>query len=307
MNRSLRFRPDGSFTLVQFTDTHFEDGCEADQRTQALMGQVLDRERPDLVILTGDVIGGAGAKVPRLAWEMAAAPMVARGLPWASIFGNHDDECGLPRRGLLAIQQAIPGCLTVPGPVRVSGLGNYLLRIRGAKGSRTGFVLCCLDTNSYAETDIGGHGWVREDQIRWLRQALGRLSTPTEPDPPPVLVFIHIPLPEYDEVWRLGLCQGEKREAVCCPRINTGLFASLHLAGNVLGVFAGHDHLNDYEGSLHGIRLCYGRATGYNTYGEEDFRHGARLIRLREGEADFTTWIRLDDGSRLDYPPSSSV
>lgn len=305
VNRSLRSRPDGSFTLVQFTDTHFEDGCVADQRTQALMERVLDLERPDLVVLTGDVIGGSGAKDPPFAWWMAAEPMVARGLPWAAIFGNHDEECGLPRRKLLAIQQAIPGCLTIPGPARVSGVGNYLVRIAPRKGAGTRFVLCFVDTNSYAETDIGGHGWVREDQIRWFRQTLGRLSTPCAPDPPPALVFIHIPLPEYDEVWRLGLCQGEKREPVCCPRINTGLFATLHLAGNVRGVFAGHDHLNDYEGRLHGIRLCYGRATGYNTYGEEDFRHGARIIRLQEGEPDFTTWIRLDDGTRVDYPSPS--
>lgn len=303
MTRPLRFREDGSFTLVQFTDTHFEDGCEADQRTQALMSLVLDLEQPDLVLLTGDVIGGSGARDPRVAWQMAAAPLVERGLPWAAIFGNHDDECGVPRPQLLAIQQGIPGCLTLPGPKRVSGLGNFLLRILQAKGPQTGFVLCCLDTNSYAESDIGGHGWVREDQIRWFRQTLGRLGTPAAPDPPPVLVFIHIPLPEYDEIWRLGLCQGEKNEDVCCPRINTGLFAAMHLAGNVKGVFAGHDHLNDYEGSLYGIRLCYGRATGYNCYGEPDFRHGARVIRLIEGRPDFTTWIRLDDGIRIDYPP----
>lgn len=307
MSRSLRFRTDGTLTLVQFTDTHFEDGCAADQRTQALMGQVLDLEQPDLVLLTGDVLGGQGVQDPRAAWQMAAAPMVARSLPWAAIFGNHDDECGLSRQALLAIQQGIPGCLTRPGPVRVSGLGNFLLRIRQAKGPRTGYVLCCLDTNNYAETPIGGHGWVREDQIRWFRQAMGRLGPPSAPVSPPVLVFIHIPLPEYEEVWRLGRCQGEKREAVCCPRINTGLFAAMHLAGRVRGVFAGHDHLNDYEGSLHGIRLCYGRASGYNTYGEEDFRHGARIIRLQEGEADFTTWIRLDDGSRVDYSPPSGV
>jgi len=305
MNRPLRFRSDGSFTLVQLTDTHFEDGCEEDRRTQALMSLVLDLEKPDLVLLTGDVLGGSGARDAETAWQLATAPLVERNLPWAAIFGNHDDECGVPRRQLLAIQQGLPGCLTRSGPERVSGVGNFLLRIRRAKGRQTGFALGCLDSNSYAETEIGGHGWVREDQIRWFRQALRGLSTPSAPLPPPVLIFVHIPLPEYDEVWRLGLCRGEKNEEVCGPRINTGLFAAMHLAGNVAGVFAGHDHLNDYEGSLHGIRLCYGRATGYNTYGRSDFRRGARIVRLVEGEPGFSTWIRLDDGSRIDYSPRS--
>lgn len=66
---------------------------------------------------------------------------------------------------------------------------------------------------------------------------------------------------------------------------------------DVRGTFVGHDHINDYWGELHGIRLCYGRATGYNTYGKEGFPRGARIIQLTEGEADFQTWLRLDDGS----------
>jgi hypothetical protein len=65
--------------------------------------------------------------------------------------------------------------------------------------------------------------------------------------------------------------------------------------GDVMGTFAGHDHLNDYIGELHGIRLGYGRATGYNTYGKEGFPRGARVIQLFEGERRFDTWIRLDE------------
>ena len=302
MSRTLRFRSDGSFTIVQFTDTHFCNGEERDASTAALMLRVLDLEQPDLVIFTGDVIGGQDAKDPQKAWRLAAAPLVARGVPWCAVFGNHDDECGATRAQLLAMQQEIPGCRTRPGPSRVSGLGNFFLHIRAARGRATTAALCCLDSNSYAETGIGGYGWVREDQIRWFSRNLRRLKSAPTAVSPPVFVFLHIPLPEYNDVWQQGGCQGEKNEDTCCPRINTGLFAAMHLAGNVRGVFAGHDHINDYEGGLHGIRLCYGRATGYNTYGLEHFRRGARLIRLHEDDANFTTWLRLEDGSRVDRP-----
>ena len=67
--------------------------------------------------------------------------------------------------------------------------------------------------------------------------------------------------------------------------------------GDVVGTFVGHDHINDYWGELFGIRLCYGRASGYNTYGKEGFNHGARVIRLTKGERQFESWLRLDDGS----------
>jgi hypothetical protein len=302
MKKRLRFRSDGSFTIVQFTDTHFETGGENDQRTAALMGMVLDMEQPDLVVLTGDVIGGEGATDPRCAWQMAASPMVARNLPWCAIFGNHDDECGRSRAELLTIQQEITGCLTLPGPAGVSGLGNFTLRVQSHRGRQVAVLLCCLDTNAYAETAVGGYGWVRQDQVRWFSRTMQSLAASSGAAEVPALVFIHIPLPEYVEVWQTGRCLGEKNEAVCCPKINTGLFAAMHLAGNVRGVFAGHDHINDYEGLLHGLRLCYGRATGYNTYGQDDFKRGARVIRLQQGEPNFTTWLRLDDGSRLDRP-----
>ena len=61
--------------------------------------------------------------------------------------------------------------------------------------------------------------------------------------------------------------------------------------------------IDDFEGTLHGIRLCYGRATGYNTYGREGFPRGARLIELREGERAFSTWLRLEGGEVVTEQP----
>ena len=118
MADALRFREDQTFTIVQFTDLHWQNGEPADQRTAALMAQVLDSERPDLVVLTGDVIQGAQCHDPAAAWRNAVAPIMERGLPWAAVFGNHDDEGRLSRRELMAVQQALPGCLSEAGPAR---------------------------------------------------------------------------------------------------------------------------------------------------------------------------------------------
>ena len=86
----------------------------------------------------------------------------------------------------------------------------------------------------------------------------------------------------------------------CAPALNSGFFAALVEEGDVLGTFVGHDHVNDFEGALHGIRLCYGRATGFSPYGLEGFLRGARWRpRLREGERTFETSLRLEDGTVL--------
>ena len=299
---TLRFRTDGTFTIVQFTDTHWNNGEPADERTRALMEQVLEAEQPDLVLHTGDVIEGRGARDPAQAWRAAVAPLEARGIPWAAVFGNHDDEGAFDRSQLMAVQLSCASCLTAPGPSDLSGLGNYLLRVRPATGDASVLALYCLDSNSYAETDVGGYGWIRRDQIAWFLGTARALREQSR-EPVAALAFFHIPLPEYDEVWNFSTCYGHKYEPVCCPRINTGFFAALHQAGNVMGAFVGHDHINDFEGTLHGIRLCYGRATGYQTYGREGFGRGARIIRCREGEGTFRTWLRLEDGAVRGDPP----
>ena len=297
MSHSLRFRPDGTFKIAQFTDTHIHNGEPKDQQTQALISQVLDAEQPDLVVLTGDVISGKGVRDPAAAWRFAVEPIVERGILWASVFGNHDDESGLSRQALMDVQQSIPCCLSEPGPQDVSGVGNYVLCIQSATGEKPAAMLYFLDSNGYAETDVEGYGWIRSDQIEWYRNTARDLRRFGGENPLPALAFFHIPLPEYNEVWNEHPCQGIKQENVCCPRINTGFFAAMHLAGDLIGTFVGHDHVNDYQGDLYGIRLCYGRGSGFNTYGREGFLHGARVIRLREGRREFGTWLRLEDGT----------
>ena len=80
------------------------------------------------------------------------------------------------------------------------------------------------------------------------------------------------------------------------PQNKYWLFAALHEAGDVMGTFVGHEHINDFWGDLHGIRLCYGRTTGFNSYGREGFPRGARVIELTEGERQFETWLHLENG-----------
>lgn len=299
---TLRFRPDRMFTIVQFTDLHIHDDPGTSRATLDLMAQVLDAEQPDLAILTGDVIAGGSCKNPRESFRRAASPMEERCIPWAAVFGNHDDEGIHSRRELMALQQEMARCLSEPGPADVPGVGNYVLTVLSAEADVPAAYLYCLDSGSYAPEDIGGYAWIEPGQVAWYREKAGALGQ-TGPDPLPALAFFHIPLPEFHFVWDRGGCEGDKFETICSPVLNSGLFLQMVEVGDVLGVFVGHDHINDFEGELCGIRLCYGRAGGYGTYGKEGFPRGARLIRLREGVRGFETWLRLDDGSVVERSP----
>lgn len=311
MKHKLSFRQDGTFTIVQFTDLHWMDGRAEDQRTRELMERVMEAEQPDLVIFTGDLIytgpvpeGEKACEQPKQAFREAVSAVEKSGTPWAFVFGNHDTEQGVSYSELMDIALEHPHCLAEPGPAELAGSGNYTLEIAGT-GTRAGAILYMLDTGAYSGlAQIPGYNWVRQSQIRWLTEQSARLNPQAGEAKLPALAFFHIPLPEYAEMWSTQTCYGHKFEQVCAPVLNSGLFTAMVEMGDVAGTFCGHDHINDFTGSLHGIRLSYGRATGYNTYGREGFMRGARVIRLTEGDKQFETWLRLEDGTALLEQPS---
>jgi hypothetical protein len=303
MPPELRFRPDGTFTIVQFTDTHFTATEAADEQTVALMTQVLEAEQPDLVVLTGDVIDGGRCPDSAAAWRLAVSAIVAKGLPWAAVFGNHDDEGRMDRIALLALQQSIPGCLTQRGPSPMTGVGNYVLKLYDTQGHQSCAHLYFLDSNAYCKMPFGGYDWIHRDQIMWYIQTARDLAESNGGEKLPALAFFHIPLPEYNELWDYRPTNGVKYEDVGGPLVNSGFFAALQEGGDVLGTFVGHDHINDYIGDLYGIRLAYGCGTGYNTYGRAGMPRGARLIRLKKGVRSFSTWLRLEGGAVVTEQP----
>jgi len=305
MLKPLTFREDDTFVIVQFTDIHWKQGGPEDERSYALMEQVVGAERPDLIVFTGDIIDGKHCADPAQSLRDAVSVAERNRIPWAAVFGNHDDEGKLTRERLLEVLMEHEWhCAGHGGFTRdVSGCGNGVLEVTDRQGNAAA-ALYFFDSGAYAPVPgVGKYGWIHRDQIAWYESQSRALAARNGGTPLPSLAFFHIPLPEYDEVWQRRVCYGSKHEQVCCPKINTGLFAAMVEMGDVAGTFAGHDHVNDYWGELYGIRLCYGRATGYNTYGREGFPRGARVIRLRRGERDFESWLRLDGGEVVAEQP----
>ena len=299
MDRTLKFGADGCFKIVQFTDVHWMNDSEEDRRTSAVERMVLKEERPDLVVFTGDTSVGTDNLV---ALRKALEPVEEAQVPFAVVFGNHDDEHGESKEALLAVQQESDLCLTQAGDPGISGLGNYILEIGSRNGDRTGWILYMMDSGTYSRNEkVGGYGYFERDQINWYVNSSKEIKN--KYGNVPALAFFHIPLPEYNEVWESQTCYGEKNEGVCCPKQNSGMFSAMLEMGDVKGMFVGHDHINDYYGDLYGIRLYYGRATGYHTYGKENFARGARIIRLREGQSEVESWLRLEDGTVLRNQP----
>ncbi|MGO4548148.1 metallophosphoesterase family protein [Paenibacillus sp. 2TAB23] len=305
--KELRFRDDGTFTIVQFTDIHWQDGGELDLQSRAAMELVLDAEQPDFVMFTGDVIytgmhadGSSTCIDPKQAFREAVAAVEQRGVPWGIVFGNHDTENDITREELMdeVLQHAY--ALAEPGPQEIHGTGNYVLPVLGAANDQAAALLYCLDSGAYSILpSVPGYDWIQHDQVQWYLEKSREWKARLQDGVLPAIAFFHIPLPEYQEAWDKEICYGEKNEGVCAAQTQAGFFSALLAQGDVTATFCGHDHTNDYWGELYGIRLYYGRATGYNTYGKEGFPRGARVIRLTENERNVDSWLCLVDGTTI--------
>lgn len=60
--QTLQFNKDGKFKIVQFTDVHYIYNDPRSDVSIERINQVLDMEKPDLVLFTGDVIYGKPAE-----------------------------------------------------------------------------------------------------------------------------------------------------------------------------------------------------------------------------------------------------
>ena len=310
----VRFK-DGRLKIVQFTDVHWGNG-ESDVRVPQIIGSVLEAEKPDVIVFTGDVVTG-GPVVGN--WNKFVDYMHGIGIPYAVVMGNHDPETHSVADGsvqwsrqatrdtIFTILEKSPLFLGEKGPSELQGMGNYVLPVLASDGSdKVGGLLYCMDSYDYAEnTDFaGGYGWFSFEQILWYREQSQAYAKANGGKPVPAFAFFHIPLPEYALIKTEERTVGSRLENVYSGEINSGMFSSMYDMGDVMGTFAGHDHNNDYIGLYGGIALAYGRSTGVDSYGE--LVKGGRVIMMYEGQRHFDTWLRSETGEKTDifYYPS---
>lgn len=302
----LRYNENGKFKIVQFTDTHviFEDKRCSDAMER--MNEVLDAEKPDFVIYTGDLIFGRPAKESLF---QALEPVISRGIPFGVTWGNHDDEELLTRKELFDLIKDVPNNLTdtVEG---LTGVTNYVLTVKSSKDKeKNANVIYVFDSNGYSPmAEVDGYAWIGQDQINWYMDQSRSFTAANNGNPIPSVAFFHIPLPEYHEAIMNedSFFIGTRKEKPCSPPVNSGLALAMLQSRDVMAVSVGHDHVNDYVAEWRNIMLCYGRYTGGSTvYNDILGGNGARVFELTEGERSFKTWIRLKDGkviNEFNYP-----
>ena len=195
----LQFDDNGEFRILIVADT--QDTARPQEATLRLLNAELDAADADLVVFTGDQIHGPSVRTTKAmekALDAILAPVAERGIPFAAVFGNHDDEGGVSKETQLAIYQSYPGCLMSAGPDDITGCGNYNLLVWSSDGSRPVCNLWFLDSGTYGEKGVSKYARVEQDQIDWYTSTAAALEEQYG-ETLPAYLFQHIIVPEiYD-------------------------------------------------------------------------------------------------------------
>lgn len=289
---------DGKFTIVQFTDLHWDPRSSGCDTTAATIRGVLDMEHPDLAVLSGDIVTGDPAL---RGWNQVISLFEESHTPFVVTMGNHDGEYS-SKDTIFDTLLRSPYYAGSKGPSTLSGCGNCVLPLFSSSGGEKPVAaLYCIDSNDYQPNSLyGAYDWIHFNQIDWFRQQRDSLIQVNGGHSLPSLLFMHIPLKEYESLDMVNATFGNSLEGcVSSADVNSGMFASLVETPDVMGVFAGHDHDNDYIGMNGSIALGYGRVTGADAYGS--LTRGARIISLTEGAFRFDTWITTPEGREPAY------
>ena len=318
--RQLQFNKDGKFKIMLLADP--QDGYPIREDFIYLLNEALDKAEPDLVVFLGDNVMGAdewSLEKYKMGFDQMLAPIVEREIPFTLVFGNHDEESspGLTKEQILEIYQSFDGCLAYDAVPELHGCATHNLPILSSDGTHTAFNLWMMDSGSYAYTEKTGYHYdcVRRDQIEWYEQTSKALEKENGA-PVPSFMFQHIvPADVAEQVMVtlpfhlknitdyniedgkslsflpniFGFKSGLVGEIPCPSTENEGQMDSISQRGDVLALFFGHDHVNDFVGvDDNGIRMGYVGGFGYLIDAE----------RARQVGADVDQ--RLPEGRRLD-------
>lgn len=323
----LHFK-NGKFKIMQIAD--IQEDIPLNPDTVKLIDLAVEREQPDLVILTGDQIQGYSAcylkdaeKKAELCIDSFLEPIVRRNIPFCFTFGNHDDDCRIEKSRQVEMYEKYESCVLGESSDRLDE-GTFSLKIKDSKKEKHIFALYLLDTGKMQKD--GTYAPMTKERIQWLgeqKKKNGYL---------PAMVFQHIPFPEFYKV--LKKCSPFKKGAVEAfrsrkntyftlpdegredkefigetpgtPEINSGEFEEIKKDGDIFAVWVGHDHVNSYKRSYQGIDLGYCQGAGFNTYGPGKKR-GVRVFVLdEENIRDYETYT-VTMGELCNFKPSKPV
>lgn len=308
--QALRFHADGTFRIMQIND--FQDTEKTNWKSLDFLDVVLDKYKPDLVVLVGDQLKNSypNPTVDKLQRSIRHQlyPLQKRNIPFLYTFGNHDHDLDnlLTSEEQAKVYDAFSMSLaTHNGP----DVGTYNYVIYGADGVTPALNIYMMDTHNWKSD--GSTSGVDARQVQWYKDTGNALKAANGGKAVPSLVFQHIPVKETYKLLKevpagtegavdtpfgdqFYVLDPDKmvgdynimHEGVCSENIGktTGQYEAWVGQGDVIGAYFGHEHANTFVGKTEdGIVLGYNGGFGFASYGDGPERF-ARIYDFRESD-----------------------
>lgn len=321
----LRFK-NGKFRIINFSDLH--GIADFDKRVFRDMAAILDRYLPDLVLIGGDTVwhdGAENADSLRAFLKGINDVCSARNIPWAHVFGNHDRERCYENAEQFSVYAEFTHCISKRGPENVDGTGNYVLPVFSSDEKEPVFNVWGLDSGTdidkflvqygyssdkrqlcYSDPIFANQGYdiIRFTQLMWYWQSSCEFEDKYGKKIPGMMYF-HECIPEFMATYRNPAWtkySGTMRETVGCGPLSSGLLPAVIERGDVKLIVCGHDHINDFEGSILDVRLAMDAGLSYDGYCDDDLR-GGRITDISEDNPfDINTYMVRASDCVENYP-----
>lgn len=282
------------FTVLNIADIHFAD-FDAKRIAESFfvtktIKDLVKKVKPDLIFLLGDSVC-TESTVHSI--NRVVDLMESFGIPWAPMFGNHDDEGNCDLNYLADVMMSGKHCLMQKGDPSM-GVGNYIVNVAEDNNDGTTNII-----ESFIVMD-SHKGSVYDNQIQWYKWACDGINKYTN-NKAEISLVEHIPIPEYQLAIdnstvgeKTGMLLndpdsfGEIHETICCERsypdgniIQRGFFDIIKASNTTKYVFCGHDHLNNFSVLYDGVRLTYNMKCGFNSGSRFNF-NGGTVIKIND-------------------------
>lgn len=158
---------------------------------------VVTQTNPDVIFITGDMVYGSFDDSGE-SFKWFVSLMESFGIPWAPVFGNHDNESKRGVKWQCELLEGSKNCLFKRGSV--TGNGNYTVGI--AVGDTLKRVMYMTDSNGCSDCSdpevVKAEG-IFPDQLERIRESSRRIKA-SQGRPVKGLMAFHIPTKEFTEV-----------------------------------------------------------------------------------------------------------
>lgn len=231
-NGNWVFTTDREFKIMHITDIHIGSGflsAKKDAMALNAVATMITKEKPDLVIATGDIAYPvpvqAGTANNKNGAKAFATLMENLGVYWTVNFGNHDTEAYsyYNRKAISEFysDEDLKYCLYEAGPEDVDGYGNHVIEVKNSQGLITQACIM-MDSHAYTDGDYFGLFWkydnIHQNQVDWYKAEIERMNAENTAvikeiqqdangglyktyTPVKSLAFFHIPLVEMKDAW----------------------------------------------------------------------------------------------------------